>query len=340
MKIIENIFDLKAIPKLCCLTIGNFDGVHIGHRKILSAAREQADKRAAELVVMTFDPHPVAILHPEMAPERLATPSLKLHLLEKAGADFIYLVKDSRQFLDLSPKDFVEQFLCRKIKPSVVVEGEDFYFGVNRTGNIHTLTYLGAEFGFEVIIVEPVAAKLSIGPSVKISSTLIRNLLLEGKVADAAICLGRPYRLIGQVTAGKGKGKRLGFPTANLDNSPRCRSGAAGINQLIPAEAVYAATAEIGESEQDICQTVANLPAAISIGRAETYDNDNPLLVEAHLLVPDVSELHGKWMALDFVEKIRNQQKFKNEKQLADQIADDCKKVRRILLADSADSSR
>ena len=330
MKIIEDITGLEAIPKPCCLTIGNFDGVHIGHRRILSAARDLADKQNSKLVVMTFDPHPVAILHPEMAPERLATPLLKLHLLEQLGADFAYLVKDSRQFLSLSPQDFVTRFLAGLIKPSVVVESEDFHFGLNRTGNIHTLTYLGAEFGFEVMIIEPVSAALSIGPAVRVSSTLIRNLLLNGKVADAAIALGRPYRLIGRVAAGRGKGKSLGFPTANLDR----------INQLIPAEGVYAATANFSDSEQYIGCSGEKLPAAVSIGWTQSYGAENRLLVEAHLLIENVPDLYGKWVALDFIEKIRDQQKFDSDKALAAQIADDCKKARRILLADSADSSR
>jgi riboflavin kinase / FMN adenylyltransferase len=317
MKIIETIKEFAQLEAGCVLTIGNFDGVHIGHQKILSVAKEAATKRQTPFIVMTFDPHPVAILHPEKAPERLTILTLKEHLLANFGADFLFLLKPDRAILSLSADDFVKKIIVEHIRPSIVVEGEDFHFGENRTGNIHTLTYLAGEFGFEVVIVEPAHEKLSIGPAVNISSTLIRNLLIDGKVADAAAALGRPYRLIGKIVPGKGKGKRLGFPTANLDN----------IGSLTPAEAVYAATAAVASDENQICKAEASIPAAVSIGKTETYGEGNLSLVEAHLLTENVGSLYGKWMALDFAEKIRSQQKFRSEKDLADQIANDCQLV-------------
>jgi riboflavin kinase/FMN adenylyltransferase len=321
MKIIENISELNAIPKGCSLTIGNFDGLHIGHAKILSTARQLADKRKTRLAVMTFDPHPVAVLHPEMAPERLATALYKLHLLEKNGSDFVFLVKDRPQFLNLSPKDFIEQFLCRALKPAVVIEGDNFQFGKNRSGDIHTLTNLGAEFGFEVISVPSASVSLSSGADVKISSTIIRNLLSKGSVADAALCLGRPYKLIGKIVPGKGKGRTLGFPTANL----------ALISQLIPALGVYAATAQIAEHQQETFISEQKIPAAISIGTSQTFGPKNPLLVEAHLLEENVPVLTGRWIALDFIDRIRDQKKFDSEKELAEYIAADCQKISQIL---------
>ncbi len=318
MKITKNISELDI--KGCCLTIGNFDGVHIGHQKILQTARQKADERDTSLVVVTFEPHPVAILHPEMAPERLATLQFKEKLLAENSADYLLLLKSDKNLLNLSARDFVEKILAKGIAPAVVVEGENFHFGAGRNGNIHTLTYLGSEFGFEVVIVEQQSVKLSIGPSVKISSTLVRNLLLEGKVADTAIALDRSYRLIGKVVTGRGKGKRLGFPTANLGN----------LKQLVPAEGVYAGTVQVGESEESVCQSKDTIPAAFSIGKSATYGPDNPLSIEAHIL-SEVEDLTGKWMAMDFVEKIRNQQKFESEKDLAEQIAKDCQKAKEIL---------
>ncbi len=318
MKIIQNISEPAL--KGCCLTIGNFDGVHIGHQKILQAARQKADEKNTSLVVVTFEPHPVAILHPQFAPERLATLQFKEKLLAENSADYLLLLKSDKNLLNLSARDFVEKILAKGIRPAVVVEGENFHFGAGRNGNIHTLTYLGSEFGFELIIVEQQSVKLSIGPSVKVSSTLVRNLLLQGKVADAAVALGKPYRLIGKVVTGTGKGKRLGFPTANLGN----------VNQLVPAEGVYAGTVQAEENEEAVCKTKDTIPAAFSIGRSATYGPDHPLLIEAHIL-SEVGDLADRWTAFDFVEKIRNQQKFESEKDLAEQIAKDCQKAKEIL---------
>ena len=319
MRVIETISDVKE--KGCVLSIGNFDGVHIGHQEVLAVGRRIAAQKATELAVLTFEPHPVAILHPEKAPGMLTPLELKKHLLAQCGVDFLIVLKDSAELLGLSAAGFVEQFLVKDIGPSVVVEGEDFNFGVGRTGSVHTLYNLGNEKGFEVSIVESKEIKLSIGQSVRISSTIIRNLLEAGKVADAGVALGRAYRLIGRVVPGSGKGKQLGFPTANI---------ALG-RQIIPAEGVYAGFAAIGDSEEEACGAEEKIPAAISIGRAETLGGGRPLLIEAHLLIDKVADLTDKWLAIDFIERIRSQQRFGTEKDLAAQIARDCEKAKEIL---------
>ncbi|UCE99281.1 MAG: bifunctional riboflavin kinase/FAD synthetase [Planctomycetota bacterium] len=321
MKIIETTSDLKKIKPGCVLTIGNFDGVHIGHQVILANAKKNAAKRKAQLIVLTFEPHPVAILHPEKAPAVLTPLKLKTHLLEKSGVDCLVVLKDSAELLNLSPADFVDKFLARRIQPEVVVEGESFNFGSGRSGNVHTLNSLGQEKGFEVHIISTKQVKLSIGQSVKISSTIIRNLLETGKVADAAVALTRPYRLIGKVLPGQGKGKQLGFPTANL----------APARQIIPAEGVYAGFVAVGDSEQQICSAEKKIPAAFSIGRSTTYGTENPLAVEAHLLIENVGDLVDKWMAMDFIERIRQQIKFETKSQLSAQIAKDCENVKQLL---------
>jgi riboflavin kinase/FMN adenylyltransferase len=150
---------------------------------------------------------------------------------------------------------------------------------------------------------------------------VIRDLLEAGSVADAALALGRPYRLIGRVVSGHGKGKQLGFPTANLE--PR--------RQIIPDEGVYAGCVEIGNTADDVCQTRDKIPAALSIGHAPTLAADRPQLIEAHLLVENVPDLVGKFLAMDFVQRIRPQQKFDSEKHLVQQIKSDCNKARQIL---------
>jgi riboflavin kinase/FMN adenylyltransferase len=146
-------------------------------------------------------------------------------------------------------------------------------------------------------------------------------MLKSGDVADAAVGLGRPYRLLGQVIPGRGKGKQLGFPTANIEP----------VEQLVPVDGVYAGFVEIGDTIEQVCETHNKLPAALSIGRSETIGSDNPLAIEAHILTDNIGDLHGKWFAMDFIRRIRDQQKFDNEKDLADQIANDCEEVKKIL---------
>lgn len=321
MKVVRTASDIGDIEKGCVLTIGNFDGVHIGHQQILLRARQIADERKKPLVVMTFEPHPVAVLHPENSPAVLTPLELKGALLAELGVDYLYVLADSRDFLSISPAEFVERFMAGAIKPAVVVEGEDFNFGSGRAGDIHTLDNLGRRNGFEVVVVEARTAMLSIGKSVRISSTLIRNMLIEGKIADVSAALGRPYRLLGVIVPGKGKGKKLGFPTLNLRTE----------NQIIPAEGVYAGLVEIGDSRQDVCRIGDRMPAAFSIGTSQTYGGSNPLLIEAHLLRKEAGDLYGKWMAMDFIEYIRPQHKFESEKRLAEQIGKDCDEAEEIL---------
>lgn len=319
MRIIKTIADFEK--KGCVLTIGNFDGVHIGHQEILGAAGQTAEQRGTELVVMTFEPHPVAVLHPNISVGVLTPLELKQHLLAELAIDCLIILEDTRDLLRLSPWAFAERFLVKTIQPSVVVEGESFNFGHRRAGNINTLQQLGLARGFRVTVIKTREAKLSTGETVKVSSTMIRNLLQSGRVADAAVALSRAYRLIGQVIPGHGKGKILGFPTANIKPA----------RQIIPAEGVYAGFVEIGDNCRQVCKTHNKLPAALSIGRAKTYGTGQPLLIEAHLLTETPGQLTDKWLAMDFVEQIREQQKFETETELSAQIAKDCEKAKQIL---------
>ncbi len=330
MKIIETTSGLAELAKAekgCVLTIGNFDGVHLGHRQILTAARQTAMKRKRQLVVMTFEPHPLAVLYPQKAPGILTPLALKKRILAEFGVDCLFVVKSTPELLSLSAENFIQRFLVENIQPDVVVEGESFNFGCGRDGSVQTLEKLGAEKGFEVSKIVAKEVKLSTGRTVKVSSTIIRELLADGKMADAAIAIGRPYRLIGQVIPGKGRGKQLGFPTANMEPP----------QQLIPAEGVYAGFVEIGDIFEHVCKAKDPPLAALSIGRAETLGSDNPLMIEAHILAEDVSGLQGKWLAMDFVKHLRCQQKFKTEKDLSAQIAKDCEKAKEILTTDFTD---
>ena len=324
MRIIETISNIEKIKKGCVLTIGNFDGVHIGHREILTAAKKAALERKTELTVMSFEPHPLAVLCPQRAPGILTPLPLKKQLLAESGVDCFFFLQSSQELLNLSPTEFVDRFFGRATQPSVVVEGQSFNFGYGRSGNVHTLHSLGTEKGFLVSIIEAKEVRLSIGQAVKISSTMIRNILESGKVADAAIALGRPYRLMGKIISGRGKGRQLGFPTVNLQPP----------DQLIPAEGVYAGFVEIADSLKQLLSAKQRVPAALSIGRSETLGSDYPLSIEAHLLTENPGDIHDKWLAMDFIEYIRCQRKFNNEADLADQIAKDCEKAKEILPTD------
>lgn len=326
MKFIKTISDLEKIEKGCVLTIGNFDGVHIGHQKVLTAAKKIATEKNTKLIMMTFDPHPLSVLHPQKTPGILTPLPLRKQLLEELGVDYRLVLKTDAEMLKLSPADFVDKYLVKAVQPNVVVEGENFNFGYGRQGNVHTLYNLGTEKGFEVIIVEVKEVTLSIGQVVKISSTIVRRLLTEGKVADAAIALGRPYRLIGQVVPGRGRGKGLGFPTANMQPP----------DQVIPAEAVYAGFVEIADDFEQACTATERIPAALSIGTSSTYGSVLPLMIEAHILAETVENLLDKWLAVDFIKRIRTQGKFETEAALTNQIANDCEKTKNILAAESA----
>jgi len=324
MKIIDTTSDfveLAKVKKGCVLTVGNFDGVHLGHQEILAAARQIAAERKAELIVMTFEPHPLAVLYPQKAIGILTPLALKKHLLAELGVDYLCIAKTDLELLSLSPRDFVEQFIVKNIQPSVVVEGESFNFGSGRTGSVNVLQKLGVEMGFEVSVVEAKEVRFSTGQIVAVSSTVIRDLLANGKVGEAAVALGRPYRLIGQVVPGQGRGKQLGFPTANIYPS----------KQLIPEEGVYAGLVEIGDRYEDVCVSKQKIPAAFSIIGPETLCGEYQPLIEAHLLIEDVGKLYGKWMAMDFVKRIRSQQKFDTDADLSAQIAKDCIVAREVL---------
>lgn len=323
MKIIQTISQFQHIPKGCVLSIGNFDGVHVGHQEILAVAREAAKTNDTELIAMVFNPHPVAILHPEMAPGVLSPLDIKKYLLAECGVDKVIVLRTNRTLLNLSPEAFTGRFLVENIKPGVVVEGNDFNFGAGRAGTIDTLENLAEERNFEISVVAPKKVKLSTGQTVRVSSTMIRYMLEGGHVADAAIALGRPYRIAERIIPGRGVGIKLGFPTLNM-KKPK---------QVIPAEGVYTGFVKIGEVMDDALQSKEKIPAVYSIGQARTYGDDFPLLIEAHLLIENVDDLVGQYMAMDFIQRIRNQHKFKTPEDLSKQIAKDCHQARRILAA-------
>jgi riboflavin kinase/FMN adenylyltransferase len=324
MRILKTKLELNKVKRGCVLTIGNFDGLHIGHQAILTTAKKAAAQKKTKLVVMTFEPHPLALLNPPQSPGILTPLPLKRHILGEFGVDYLLIIKTTRRLLSLPPPDFVRKFLVEHIHPSVVVEGESFNFGLGRAGSVHTLQKLGTGCGFEVVMVEAKKVRLSTGEFVKVSSTIIRNLLAQGRVADAAVALGRPYQLVEKIVHGRGKGRKLGFPTANM-KPPR---------QLVPAEGVYAGFVKVADTQQQLFLSNQKIPAAFSIGRGLGYADDKSLLIEAHLLMENVGRLYDKWLTMDFVRRIRSQKKFKTPSDLSAQIAKDCGKAKEILSGD------
>ncbi|MGD0077505.1 MAG: bifunctional riboflavin kinase/FAD synthetase [Sedimentisphaerales bacterium] len=321
MQILRTASELGKLPPGCVLTIGNFDGVHLGHQQILQTAYIRARQENTPLVAMTFDPHPVAILHPEKAPGVLTPLQFKAHLIQRYGVDYLIVLRDSASLLRLTPDEFVDKFLLKDVKPIALIEGDDFHFGSGRSGTVDTLKEMAKTYGFEVIVILPIPALLSTGQSIRVSSTTIRYMLQAGHVADAAVLLGRPYRLIGQVVSGRGQGRRIGYPTLNMQNP----------SQIIPQEGVYAGYVRLGQTEDDVSALNGRMDAVFSVGRVRTFGEEYPLFIEAHLVDPKTSNLSGKWMAMDFVERIRPQEKFKSVKLLAEQIARDCVTAKNIL---------
>src|SRR5688500_18894581 len=260
---------LRRLPPRSVLSIGNSDGLHLGHRQILrtAAGLRAAGVRAASpsrrLAVATFEPHPLTVLRPDRAPPRLTPPYRKRDLLEQAGVDEYVVLPPTPDVLNLTAEQFW-QGLRDEARPAHLVEGESFNFGKGRGGSIDRLREWTAGSTVRLHVVPPVTVALLDLQIVPASSSLIRWLVAHGRVRDAAICLGRPYELVGPVVKGHQRGKTIGMPTANLD----CR------DQLVPADGVYAARCEVGGQ---VC------PVALSVGTMPTF-GPNARQVEAHLI--------------------------------------------------------
>ena len=309
----EQFLKLDSLPqavKGCVLTIGNFDGVHVGHRRIIETARKLAD--GGPVVALTFDPPPDRIIRPADAPLRLTPHAVKCGLLVEAGCDYVVTATATTEMLALSPEAFAQRFIVETFAPRHMVEGPNFFFGRARSGNIETLAEIGAREGFEVHVAEPVRIELPGGEEL-VSSTLIRGLVGQGRVAEAATCLGRPFALCGRVVRGYGRGRQLEYPTANL------RLG----DQVVPADGVYAGFAEI-EGKR--------LRAAISVGTAPTFrtDTDSRRTVEAHLL-SDVGDIYDRDIAVAFLQHLREQRRYDDLGALKAQMARDVEQVRGMI---------
>jgi riboflavin kinase/FMN adenylyltransferase len=302
---------LELPPKLAradtVLTVGAFDGLHLGHQALIrrSIARAQSGPgpRAAGLV--TFAPHPVAVLAPERAPQVLTTPQIKLDLLRGVGLDLVALLPFTPQLAATSARAFV-QHLCARLNMRELWVGPDFALGSDRQGNLTVLEQLASELGFTVHQIPYIAQD-----GRRISSSQIRALLSEGEVAAAAALLGRCYSLRGRVVHGAQRGRGIGFPTANLRVCPDC---------LVPAYGVYATTVTLDG---------VRYAAATNVGVRPSFDNGEAS-VEAYILDFD-QDLYGRELEVTFVRRLRPELRFESVQALIDQMHDDVAQTRRVL---------
>ncbi|MCY2925666.1 MAG: bifunctional riboflavin kinase/FAD synthetase [Planctomycetota bacterium] len=306
---IQGLENLPADVQGGVLTIGNFDGVHLGHQAILAAARREADRLGTAVAAMTFDPPPDLVLRPVDEPRLLTPPARKAALLLQAGADWAVTARATPELLHASPEQFLQTIVTDCFAPAAMVEGEDFFFGRARGGNIESLRRFGFERGFGVQVVPAVTVAMG-GASRRISSTLVRGLIADGDVEGAQTCLGRCFALVGRVVAGYGRGRTLDYPTANLD--PAC--------QVVPADGVYAGRAKLGDRDY---------LAAVSVGNQPTFPSGKHA-VEAFLLDAK-GDFYGQEMTLEFCRRLRGQQRFETVDALKAQMNEDVQRVRDLL---------
>ncbi|WP_068430587.1 bifunctional riboflavin kinase/FAD synthetase [Piscicoccus intestinalis] len=298
------------------VTLGNFDGVHRGHRAVLSEVLARAAAQDLTSVAVTFDPHPVAVLHPERAPGQITSLDHRLSLLDAAGVDAVLVMEFTWEFAQLTPEEFVTQTFVDALHASVVVVGRDTRFGVRNSGDISTLLELGMRHGFEVVTVSEMGGEAQ---NSRWSSTQVRDLLAEGDVRRAAAVLGRPHRVSGVVVHGDHRGRELGYPTANLEEA------CAG---LVPADGVYAGW--LGRPGLPASDPDSTLPAAISIGTNPTFDGTSRR-VEAYVLDRTDLDLYGEAVTVEFIERLRPTLRFDSIEELLEQMADDVRRCREVL---------
>jgi riboflavin kinase / FMN adenylyltransferase len=294
------------------VTIGVFDGVHRGHRRVLAHAAEVADALNVPLVAVTFDPNPAEVVGRPLdgPPARLCSVSQRIDLLRDAGADAVWVVPFTVELSQLGPEEFVTRMLVSRLAPVALVVGADFRFGHRAAGDATVLRELGRRYGFTVDPV-PMVGREGSQPW---SSTAVRRLLADGDVTGAAQVLGRPHRVEGDVVHGDHRGRDLGFPTANLAVDGR---------SAVPADGVYAGWLVRAGGER--------LPAAVSVGTNPTFDGTQRR-VEAYVLdAPDGLDLYGEHVAVDLVQRVRGMERFDSVPALVAQMGRDVDQVRRLL---------
>jgi riboflavin kinase/FMN adenylyltransferase len=285
------------------ITIGNFDGVHLGHVRLIGESRKRLHDKG-RIIVLSFDPHPATVLRPQAVPPRLSSFRQRTSWCKHAGANEVLAIHPSPEVLRQSPEEFLS-WLVRNYSPRFIVEGPDFRFGRGRAGSVQTLRELEASLGYQTVVVDPVCASLADQSIVTVSSTMIRWVLERGRVRDAQRLLGRPYEICAKVVAGDKRGRNIGVPTINLDHQ----------DFLLPADGIYSGEALLDDHQQ--------FRAAISVGTKPTFGKF-PRVCEAHLI-----GFHGRlddygWhVRLRFHDWLRDQLKYDRVDRLIDQLRRD-----------------
>jgi riboflavin kinase/FMN adenylyltransferase len=291
------------------LTLGNFDGVHLGHQAIIGRATQEARKLGGQAVVLTFEPHPIAVLAPDRAPPLLQPLRDRLALFREYGVAATVLQRFTRAFAALTPEEFVQDFLLRHLDLAHVVVGHNVSFGRGRAGSVDTLVDLGRRHGFAVDVVGPVAVE-----GEQVSSTTLRGVLREGDMRRAQRMFGRAFAMRGRVVTGERRGRTLGFPTANLHLRPRL---------VLPPDGVYAVAVPLdGRS----------VPGVLNVGVRPTF-GERRRTVEVHLLDWH-GDLYGRWLVVEVIERLRGEQAFAGPEALRAAIAADVARARTVLAAD------
>lgn len=289
----------------CVVTLGNFDGVHLGHRELFRHLVRKARQLDCRSVVYTFNPHPLKLLHPEKAPLLLNTPEEKQRLISASHVDLLIEAPFTRELATLSPGKFIDDILLNVLQVKTLVIGYDYTFGKGRQGNAEFLCSCGATRGFSVDVLQPVSAD-----GQPYSSTRIRRLVADGQVSKVVSLLGRHYNLQGRVVAGEQRGRGLGFPTANLETD----------KEQLPAPGVYAVKVRHKQQEYN---------GVVNLGRRPTFGTGKST-IEVHLI--DFSgQLYGHDLRIYFVERLRGEQKFASPKLLAEAIGADVLRARQLL---------
>lgn len=305
MAVISDLNNLTHPLRNPVLTIGNFDGVHRGHLALFERVKDRARKIDGQSALMTFDPHPIKVIKPGNGPRLITLTDQKLELIDKAHIDVVFCIPFTKAFAAISAGDFVEQILVKKIGVREIVVGYDYTFGHNREGDIDFLRNTGEAFGFAVHVVQPVY----VGDKL-VSSTGIRQLVQEGNLPEASELLGRDYQISGTVVSGKNRGGRLlGFPTANIEL----------IDELVPKQGVYAVYVMVDHQ---------TLPGVTNIGYNPTFGK-GPFSVETHILDFE-GDLLGKKISVHFIDRLRDERPFGSIRDLADQIARDIARARKV----------
>lgn len=310
MQIWRDVDDVPADLGRTVVSIGNFDGVHLGHAHVLREARTSAERLGIDTVVaVTFDPHPMAVLRPEHAPPTLTSIHTRARLLEDAGVDAILVVAFDRDIASWSPQEFIDRILVDTLHAGAVVVGSNFRFGNKAAGEVATLVEAGASRDFETV-----GVALDGGPQVW-SSTYVRQCLATGDVAGAAEALGRPFTVRGTVVEGDKRGREMGYPTANVPIPPV---------DAAPADGVYA-------GRLTRLDTGETYPAAISVGTNPTFDGERDRRVESYVLDRDDLELYGVEVEVAFVDRLRGMVKFEGMEALIETMHDDVRRARDLL---------